>query len=176
MRRLVRRRRVFEGRRVTVRLDEVEFPGGQRVEYEIVEHPGAVAMVALTADRHVVLVRQYRAAVEADLLEIPAGTMEPGETPERCAERELAEEVGRAAGRWECLSAFYPSPGILSEVLHVFLAQDLRPAAADREEVDLRVETVALDEARRRIDSGEIRDAKSVIGIALACRRLGRPG
>ncbi|HKV45808.1 MAG TPA: NUDIX hydrolase [bacterium] len=161
---------------MAIRLDEIEFPGGHRAEYEIVEHPGAVAMVVLTADGEVVLVRQYRAAVEADLLEIPAGTMEPGETPERCAERELAEEVGRAAGRWERLSSFYPSPGILSEMLHVFLARDLRPAVAASEEVDLRVETMALQEARRRIDSGEIRDAKSVIGIALACERLGTPG
>ncbi len=159
-----------------MRLDEVAFPSGRRTVVEVVEHPGAVAMVALTADRHVLLVRQFRQAVAAELLEIPAGTLEPGETPLACARRELAEEVGRAAGRWDPLISFYPSPGVLSEELHVFLAQDLRPESAAREEEDLRVESLPLEEAYRRIDVGEIRDAKTIIGITMARERLAHRG
>lgn len=157
-----------------MRLDEVEFPSGRRAVFEVVEHRGAVAMVALTAEGHVLLVRQFRQAVGAELLEVPAGTIEPGETPLACARRELAEEVGRAADRWEALTAFYPSPGVLSEELHVFLAEGLRPAAAPREEEDLRVESMPLEDAYRRIGAGEIRDAKSIIGIAAARERLAR--
>jgi ADP-ribose diphosphatase len=155
-----------------VRLDEVAYQSGRRKVLEVVEHPGAVAMVALTADRNVLLVRQFRHAVAAELLEVPAGTLEPGETPLECARRELAEEVGRAAGRWDPLISFYPSPGVLSEELHVFLAEDLRPEAAAREEEDLRVESLPLEEAYRRIDAGEIRDAKTIIGITMARERL----
>ncbi|HET9000914.1 MAG TPA: NUDIX hydrolase [bacterium] len=159
-----------------MRLDEVAYPSGRRKVLEVVEHPGAVAMVALTADRDVLLVRQFRHAVAAELLEVPAGTLEPGETPLECARRELAEEVGRAAGRWDPLISFYPSPGVLSEEIHVFLAEDLRPEAAAREEEDLRVESLPLEEAYRRIDAGEIRDAKTIIGITMARERLAHRG
>jgi len=159
-----------------VRLDEVAFPSGRRTLVEIVEHPGAAAMVALTPDRQVLLVRQFRHAVAAELLEVPAGTLEPGETPLACARRELAEEVGRAADRWDRLISFYPSPGVLSEELHVFLAEDLRPAAEAGEEEDLRVESLPLEEAYRLIESGEIRDAKTIIGITMARERLAHRG
>ncbi len=176
MRRLIGSRRVYEGRVISLRLDEVEMPSGRRVVYEVVEHRGAVVMVPVTADRTVLMVRQFRQAVGRELLELPAGTLEEGETPEACARRELAEEVGRAAGRWERLLSFFPSPGTLSEEMHAFLAQDLRPAAAEREEEDLRVEAIPLTEARRRIHSGEIRDAKSVVGLLVASTYLGEPG
>lgn len=172
MRRIVGSRRVFEGRVISVRLDEVEMPSGRRVVYEIVEHRGAVVMVPVTADGRVLLVRQFRQAVGRELLELPAGTIEEGESPDACARRELAEEVGQAAGRWERLLSFFPSPGVLTEEMHVFLARDLRPVTAVREEEDLRVDAMPLEEVRRRIDSGEIRDAKSIIGILMASPRL----
>lgn len=161
-----------------MRLDEVAFPSGRRTLVEVVEHPGAAAMVALTPDRQVLLVRQFRHAVAAELLEVPAGTLEPGETPLACARRELAEEVGRAADRWDRLISFYPSPGVLSEELHVFLAEDLRPAASctTSDEEDLRVESLPLEEAYRLIESGEIRDAKTIIGITMARERLAHRG
>jgi len=175
-RRLITSRRGYDGRRISVRLDEVAFPSGRHALLEVVEHPGAAAMVALTDDRRVLLVRQFRQAVAAELLEVPAGTLEPGETPLACARRELAEEVGRAAARWDRLISFYPSPGVLSEELHVFLAEDLRPEAAAGEEEDLRVESLPLEEAYRRIETGEIRDAKTIIGITMARERLARRG
>ncbi len=171
--RLINSRRIFDGRLLSLRLDEVETPSGRRITYEIVEHPGAVVIVPVTADGRVLLVRQFRRPVQSELLELPAGTRERGETPEACARRELAEEVGQGAGRWERLASFYTAPGVLSEEMHLFLAQDLSPAEAEREEEDLRVESLPLSEARRRITGGEIRDAKSIIGILLVSERLG---
>lgn len=173
-RRLVASRRVYDGRRVSVRLDDVALPSGRVAVYEVVEHPGAAAIVALTSERCVLLVRQFRQPVGRELLELPAGTLEPGESALECARRELAEEVGQAAGRWEPLISFFPSPGVLSEELHVFLAEDLRASAAEREEEDLRVESLPLEEAHQRIAAGEIRDAKSIIGIAAARERVRR--
>jgi ADP-ribose pyrophosphatase len=174
--RLLESRRVFQGRVISLRLDEVEMPSGRRLTYEIVEHPGAVTVVPVLSDGRALLVRQFRQPVGAELLELPAGTLEPGETPLECARRELAEEVGQAAQRWDRLSTFFTAPGILSEEMHLFLARDLSPAPAEREEEDLRVEALPLPDARRRIDAGEIRDAKSIVGILLACARLGVSG
>jgi len=174
--RLVTSRRAFEGRVISVRLDEVEMPSGRHVTFEIVEHPGAVVLVPVLPDGRVLLVRQFRRAVAAELLELPAGTIERGEAPDACARRELAEEVGQAAARWEQLLAFYPSPGVMTERMFLFLAQDLTPAVADREEEDLRVEAMPLAEARRRITTGEIRDAKSIVGILIASERLAGAG
>jgi ADP-ribose pyrophosphatase len=170
--RLLSSRHAFRGRVISLRLDEVEMPSGRRVVYEIVEHPGAVAIVPVLPDGRVLLVRQFRRAAGAELLEVPAGTLESGETPEACARRELAEEVGRAAARWEPLASFYTAPGVLSEEMHVFLARDLSPVTAEREEEDLRVEALPLADARRRVERGEIRDGKSIVGILLACERL----
>ncbi len=171
--RVIGSRRAFDGRVISVRLDDVEMPSGRRVTFEIVEHPGAVALVPLTADGRILFVRQFRRAIGSELLELPAGTLERGESPEACARRELAEEVGQQAGQWERLATFYSAPGVLNEEMHLFLARDLSPVIAEREEEDLRVEPLPLDEARRRIATGEIRDAKSMIGILLVCERLG---
>jgi ADP-ribose pyrophosphatase len=173
--RLVSRRYAYEGNRIRVRLDDVAYASGGRRTYEVVEHPGAAAIVPVTPDQQVLLVRQFRQAVGATLLEIPAGTLEPGETFLACAQRELAEEVARAADRWDTLSVYYPSPGVLSEVLHIFLAQGLRPATATHEEEDLQVESLQLEDACRRIGT-EIRYSKSILGIMMARARLGGAG
>ncbi|HEV2439734.1 MAG TPA: NUDIX hydrolase [bacterium] len=156
-------------------MDEIENPSGRRWTLEVVEHPGAVAILAVLPDRQIVLVQQTRHAIGRRLFEIPAGTLEPPEPPEACARRELAEEAGYAANTWQRLATFYPAPGISNEEMHLFLAEDLRPAAAEREEEDLTVHLVALADARRLVATGEIRDAKSIIGILLAAERFGRP-
>jgi len=171
--RLVQSRRVFDGKALGLRLDEVEAPSGACVVFEVVEHRGAVAIIPVTSDGQVLLVRQYRLPVGREMLEVPAGTIEPGEAPDACARRELAEEVGQAAGRWDHLLSFYPSPGILTEVVHVYLARELTPRSVPREEEDLRVEPTPLATVRHRIASGEICDAKSIIGLYAACERLG---
>jgi ADP-ribose pyrophosphatase len=170
-------RQVFKGRAFSIRVDEIENPSGRRWSLEVVEHPGAVAIVALTPDGpagpQIVMVRQTRQAIGRQLLEIPAGTLEPPETPEACARRELAEEAGYAAGRWERLAAFYPAPGMSTEEMHLFLAQDLRPQQAEREEEDLTVHRIPLVEARRLVATGVICDAKSIAGILLTAERFG---
>ncbi|HXF81947.1 MAG TPA: NUDIX hydrolase [bacterium] len=162
--RLLRSRRVFEGTVITVRVDEVEGRDGPTAR-EIVEHRGAVAAVPLLPDGRVLLVRQYRHAVGGTLLEIPAGTLEPGEAPEAALQRELAEEIGMRAGALRHLVTFYPSPGFLTERVHVYLAQSLTPHRLPAEEDDLEVVTVPLAEAQAMVARGEIRDAKSVIGL-----------
>lgn len=171
--RVVGSRRVFTGRAVSVRVDEMESPSGRRWTLEVLEHPGAVAIIALLPEREIVLVRQTRHAVGRTLFEIPAGTLEPPETPEACARRELAEEAGYGAHTWERLATFYPAPGVSNEEMHLFLAEDLYPAAAEREEEDLTVHRVPLAVARRLVATGEIRDAKSIVGILLAAERFG---
>jgi ADP-ribose pyrophosphatase len=168
-------RRVFAGRAFSVRVDEVESAGGRRWTLEVVEHPGAVAIVAMFPDREIVLVQQTRHAVGRMLFEIPAGTMEPPEPPDACARRELAEEAGYAAHTWERLATFYPAPGFSNEEMHLFLAEDLHPAPAEREEEDLTVHRVPLAVARRLVATGEIRDAKSIVGVLLAAERFGVP-
>lgn len=164
-------RRVYDGRVVSLRVDEVALPSGRTASREIVEHRGAVAVVPLTADGEVLLVRQYRGATGGALVEIPAGTLEPGEDPEAALHRELAEEIGMRASHIERLLAFFPSPGFLTEVVHLYLARGLTPHRQEAEEEDLEVLRVSLPEARAMVERGEIRDAKSIIGILLAAGR-----
>ncbi|HET7266433.1 MAG TPA: NUDIX hydrolase [bacterium] len=156
-------------------MDELESPSGRRSTFELVEHPGAIAIVAMLPGEEIVLVQQTRHAAGRKLFEIPAGTLEPPETPEACARRELAEEAGYAAHTWERLATFYPAPGFSNELMHLFLAEDLHPAQGerDREEEDLTVHRVPLAVARRLVATGEICDAKSIVGILLAAERFG---
>jgi ADP-ribose pyrophosphatase len=159
-------RRVYEGHVLALRVDEVELPSGRRVVREIVEHRGAVAIVPMVGG-DVLLVRRFRAAVGRALLEVPAGTMEPGESVEACLQRELAEEVGMRAGRFERLLTFYPSPGFLTEAVHLYAASDLTPHRLPAEEEDLAVVRVPLAQAQGLLRDGQIVDAKSIIGLLL---------
>lgn len=165
-------RNVYRGRVVSLRVDDVRLPSGRVAQREIVEHPGAAAIVAVTDQDEVVLVRQYRKAVGRELLEIPAGTLESGETPLACARRELVEETGLAAGSLTPLVTFVPSPGVLTEEITIFLARELRPAAgaARSEEEGLRVVRVPRGRISALMESGEIRDAKTLIGLLLLLR------
>lgn len=165
-------RLVFRGRVATVRIDDVRLPSGRIGRREIVEHPGAAAIVALADDDEVVLVRQYRKTVESTLLEIPAGKLEPGESPLACAQRELAEETGLRAEVMTPLVTLLPSPGILTEAITIFLARGLSPHAAPAplDEEGLRVERVPLARILGLIQAGEIRDGKSLVGLLLALR------
>jgi ADP-ribose pyrophosphatase len=166
-------RQVFDGRLLTVRVDDVELPSGRRATREIVEHPGAVAMLAWDGER-VALVRQWRQAAGDSLLEIPAGTREPGEDPLTTAQRELAEEVGVSAAQWAQGPAFFTAPGFCTEYLTIFLASELAPAdgSAEPDEEGLVVEWLPLDDALTGLDEGRIRDAKSVAVILWLARRL----
>jgi ADP-ribose pyrophosphatase len=164
----------WSGRRVRVRVDEVQRPDGHRTPREVVEHPGAVAILAWDGER-VAMVRQWRHATGRALLEIPAGTLEPDEPPEATARRELAEEAGLAAGHWEAGPRFFTAPGFCDELMHVFLATDLREAdddaAADADE-QIEPSWLALDDALAACDDGRIEDGKSMAALGWLARRL----
>jgi ADP-ribose pyrophosphatase len=145
---------------------------------EVVRHPGSVVIVPCVDDEHICLIRNYRLSVDQALIELPAGTLEDGESPHACAERELIEETGYRAAELSELTAFYAAPGILDEYMHLFLANGLTPGVAAREpgeEIENLV--VTWDDALQRIARREIRDAKTIVGI-LFCRQFssGRPG
>lgn len=163
-----------EGVLTTLRVDTVRMPDGEAVEREIAERPNAVAMVPLTAAGDVILVRQYRHAVGAYELEIPAGLLDvDGESEEAAAQRELAEEVGVTAGTMRHLIRFHNSSGWSEEATIVFLATDLSDAqapddfVAEGEEADMAVVRVPLTEALAAVHRNEITDAKTVIGLLL---------
>ncbi len=170
--RVIESKTVYRGRTVNLRVERVEVNGRELLR-EVVEHRGASVIVPVREDERLVLVRQYRRAVDEVLLEFPAGTLEPGEDPESCARRELLEETGHEALTVEKLTSFYPAPGYTSEVMHVFLAR-ARPVGRNSPESDEEIEVVlmGLDELLERIRAGEVRDAKTVIGALLAAERL----
>jgi len=164
---------VFSGRVFEVEVRRVRLPDGREARRDIVRHAGAVAMIPVTGDGRVLLVRQFRSPAGEALLEIPAGTLEPGEDPLACAARELEEEIGYRAGRLEPLFSSYLAPGYSSEMLHTFLATDLQPTAPHRESDEIiRVEAISLAEAPALIRNGSIKDAKTICGLLLAAQRL----
>ncbi len=157
------------------RVDTIERADGSRHQREIVAHPGAVAIVAIDDDDRVLLVRQFRTAAGRTLLEIPAGTRDVDaasgqvEDPDRTAARELEEETGQRAARWQNLGAFWPAPGFSSEVIHLYLASGLSPAADGRlgpdDDEALVLVRIPVDEAVRAAEDGRIVDAKSIVGL-----------
>ncbi|MFI6099548.1 NUDIX domain-containing protein [Lentzea sp. NPDC051213] len=163
---------VHVGRVVALRIDDVEMPGGGTAKREIVEHMGAVAVVALDAAGEVVLIHQYRHALGRHLWELPAGLLDhDGEEPVIGARRELAEEVGLDAARWETLVDVAASPGFTDEVVRVFLARDLSDVEREvqsEEEADLEIHRFPLDEAVRMVFAGEIVNASAVAGLIAA--------
>ena len=167
----------FTGSLISVGVGTFAAPDGRTFERDVVHHPGAVSVVPVVDEgTAVLLVRQYRAAVDRALLEIPAGKRDvAGEPPDRTARRELEEEVGMRAGRLEKLGEFYNSPGFCDEHSHVYLALDLDPcppSAQGEEEQHLTIERVALDAVPGLIAAGDIIDAKTIIGLCLARERL----
>lgn len=157
-------KQVFSGSRINVRVDEVAMANGRRARREVVEHPDAVVILALRDDGNIGFVRQWRHPTGRPLLELPAGRVDPGESPEQTARRELREEVGLDPARLDYARGFYVAPGFADEFLHGFIARDCTesPLEADEDE-ELIVEWKPLGEAIELIDSGEIIDAKSVI-------------
>ncbi len=175
--RVLHSERPFSGKLLALRVDRVALPSGRETTREVVEHPGAVAIVPLLPDGRVVLVRQYRHAVGAALLEVPAGTLDQlGESPEEAAARELEEETGFRAARLTPLVTFFPAPGFCTERLTIFLATGLTGGAqGPMDDEDITVETIALDEVPALIARGELRDAKTLVGL-LSAREAGARG
>jgi len=164
---------VAQGRVFRYEKLQVTLPDGACSERDVVRLPGGCVIVPIDQEGYVYLVSQYRAAFERVTLELPAGRLEPGEKPEACAERELMEETGYSAGSWKHLTSIMSSPGYSDEVLHIFLAGDLEYGEPDLDEGEF-VNTLMFpfDEAVDLVVSGDIRDAKTVIGILLAEREL----
>jgi ADP-ribose pyrophosphatase len=170
---LISTHRVFDGRIVSLRVDRVRLPSGRVTEREIVEHAGAVGVVALDRERNVVMVKQYRSSLGMMLLEIPAGTLSEGEDVRACAFRELREETGYSAQELEELYAFYSSPGFSNERIWLFLATGLSPGS-QHVETDEVIEVVKLpfERALQMVESGEICDGKSILGLIAARAKM----
>jgi ADP-ribose pyrophosphatase len=162
------RRLVHTGRKIQVFVDTDMAADGSTVTRDIVIHPGAVAILPLVDEGHVCLLRNRRPNVGDTLLEIPAGTLEPGEAPDLAAVRELAEETGYRAGQWTKLCAFYPSPGVLSERTHLYVASALTPGPMHLEkDEELTPEVVAWSQAIAWALDGTIQDAKTLVAVLL---------
>jgi ADP-ribose pyrophosphatase len=166
--RVIKSKTIFHGRVVDLKVEQVIEPGGVQTTREVVCHPGSVVVVPHLPDGRLILVRQYRHAVRESLWELVAGGMEPGETPRQSARRELQEEAGYRARVLKPLLEFYPSPGIMSEKMHLVEAWDLVPAKG-RPDADERIEVgfFTVAEVLKMIRSQEIRDGKTLVGVLL---------
>lgn len=162
---------IYKGRIVDFGIETVTQPDGHQVEIEIARHPGGAAVVALDGDSRVCLLRQFRPPFRDWLWELPAGKLDPGEGPLLTAKRELQEEAGLTAGEWTELGAVITCPGFSDEIVHLYLAMSLREVAANTEP-DEHIERhwLPLAEAIQRIESGTVRDAKTVIGLYRSAR------
>lgn len=166
--RVLSSRRIHEGRISNLREDTVQLANGNTALREIVEHAPVVAIVPIDANDEIILVRQYRLAAEEALLEIPAGLVDPGEDLEAAAQRELREEIGYRASTLRRLGGFFVSPGFCTEFIHVYVATGLTESPLDGDEdEEITVERMPFADAVRLVESGAIKDAKSVAGILL---------
>jgi ADP-ribose pyrophosphatase len=159
---------IFAGKVIRLQLDQVELPNGQIARREIVKHPGAVCLLAITAENKLLLVWQFRKALEKTILELPAGKLEKGEDPYVCAERELEEETGYRAKSLQHVVSFYTSPGFADEYIHLYIARELARGTVHLDEDEF-VEPVELTlaECFQCVQTGEICDAKTIVAIYL---------
>ncbi len=159
----------FKGRVISVSTDEVVLPNGHRAALEVVHHPGGAAVVAVDSKRDVCLLRQYRYVAGGYLWELPAGKLEPNEPPLETAKRELIEEAGVSAKRWEDLGAVLSSPGVFGEILHLYYATELEPSTAAHEHAEvIEVHWMPFERAYEWAMNGIIQDAKTIIALARA--------
>ncbi|MCK4420338.1 NUDIX hydrolase [candidate division WOR-3 bacterium] len=167
MEKTVEEKRIYTGRLLNLNADRVSLPSGRKTFREWVHHPGAAAAIPFISEDRIILIRQFRYPVSSDLLEIPAGTIEEGESPEENIARELKEEIGYEARELREIVSFYPSPGYTDERIYLFKASNLVPVDVEREE-GIEIIEVSLKEALSMIKKGKIRDGKSIIAL-LSC-------
>ncbi|QBP41388.1 NUDIX hydrolase [Paenisporosarcina antarctica] len=162
---------IYDGKVISLRVDEVTLPNGKTSKRELIKHPGAVAIIPITAEGKLVFVEQYRKALERSLIETPAGKLEPGEQPEITARRELEEETGYACGKLTHIQSFATSPGFANEIIHVFVAEELSKienAAALDEDEFVEVVEATIEEAEEMMKNGQIFDAKTAYSVLWA--------
>lgn len=172
----IRSTSIYEGKVVDLRVDEVTLPNGKTTKRELIKHPGAVAVIAITKEDKILFVEQYRKPLEKSLVEIPAGKVEQGEAPEVTARRELEEETGYTTGELSFVTSFYTSPGFADELMHIYITDEVEkmeePIGSDDDEfVD--VLELTLDEAKELVEQERIHDAKTTYAI-LYLHALGR--
>jgi ADP-ribose pyrophosphatase len=166
-------RKVFAGRIFTVNVESITLPRGERLEVEVIRHPGSVVLIPITDGGEIVLVRQYRHAIGRSAWELPAGSLKDGEDPRAAAFRECHEEIGLIPASLEPLGAFFPTPGYCDEEMNFYRATGLRaptaddPAVQQDEDEDIEATPFSVDAIRRMIASGEIIDLKTVAGLVL---------
>jgi len=165
--------RAFEGRIFAVTVDRVTMPNGRTATLDMVRHPGSVVLLPMQDDGRIVLIRQYRYALDRWIWELPAGSLDAGEDPAAAAARECEEEIGLIPGRVEFAGAWYPTPGFCTEVMNYYRLSGLRergsgdPPAHQDEDEDIRVHVFSLDEARAMVRRGDIVDLKTAWGLTL---------
>ena len=164
---------MYQGRAFSVRKDQVRLPDGQEAALDIVEHSGAVTILPVDDQGNIWFVRQYRHAAGIELLELPAGTLEQGEDPTACAQREIREEIGMGAGKMEKIGTFFLAPGYSTEFMHIFLATELfaESLAGDSDEF-LSVEQIPISQIPNLVANGSIADAKTLAAFQLAGTHL----
>ena len=164
----IKTEQIFTGKVLSLRVDDVELPNGKQSKRELIKHPGAVAVIAITDENKMVMVEQYRKALEQSIVEIPAGKLEPGEEPSVTVARELEEETGYVSGKMEHIISFYTSPGFADEIVHLYLATELQKkensAACDEDEF-VEVIELSLEEAQQYIKENRIYDVKTAYAV-----------
>jgi ADP-ribose pyrophosphatase len=164
---------LYEGRVFKLLRENVTLNNGVTVDLDVIHHPGASAMIPMSGDDNVILIKQYRHAIGDFIWEIPAGTLDPNETPLECAKRELIEETGFSANTWQKLGEITPLPGYSNERIHMFLAADLVPAEQDLDKDEmLDVHEVSLGKAVEMIHEGAIQDSKTIAGLFMTTKWL----
>ncbi|BAU29129.1 ADP-ribose pyrophosphatase [Aneurinibacillus soli] len=157
---------IYEGKVITLKVDQVELPNGKTASREIVTHPGAVAVMAITDDNRLVVVRQFRKPLGRTIVEIPAGKLEPGEEPVVCAHRELEEETGYTTRTMQHVASCYTSPGFADEIIHLYRTDGLIAGEAKPDEDEfVELMHITVEEAQQLIESGEICDAKTIMAV-----------
>ena len=169
---LLARTTVHKGRIIQLEIDVVKLPTGHIVDMEIVRHPGSVVLLPIPAPGRIILIRQYRYTIDRWIWELPAGSLKPGEDPDKAAARECEEEINLVPGTVTRLRGYFPTPGFCDEAMIYYRCEDLRPPAADstvRKDDDEEIEprTFTMDEARALVKSGEIVDLKTLAGLSL---------
>ena len=169
---LLARTTVYKGRIFQLEIDVVKLPTGHTIDMEIVRHPGSVVLLPIPEPGKIILIRQYRYTIDRWIWELPAGSLKPGEDPDKAAARECEEEIGLAPGTVIRLRGYYPTPGFCDEEMIYYRCEDLRPPAADStvkkdDDEEIEPRTFTLDEARGLIQSGEIVDLKTLAGLSL---------